>query len=208
MTLLCCSTMLTTTAGIARAQCPTCDCPPVPTDDAVNSPANPPWQQCAAPLCVQIDACWASICYAYRCSTIGSPPAPCTNHDYVVTQVCVKKACFDSSGDSLSGLISKAGDSLMTNNPVGFPCPACTDPAIYWTESELSCWQSPVLIYNPSTGDTTEQFTACASHGWCLNEYKVCCGPVGGKTFTWVQSQNRAYECDSCTALGTCPPHH
>ncbi len=208
MALLCCGTLITTTTGTAWAQpCPACDCPSPPTDDAVNMVANPPWDS-GGSYCTTLDGCAASICWDYRCSTVGSPPAPCGNYDYVVTQVCINLGCFEASGDSLSGLISKATDSILTGNPHGFSCPSCPDNSSYWTENEMSCWGT-TLIVNPVTGDTTEQFQACGTHGWCLNQYTVCCDSHGIKHLTFVQHQDRSYECGvGCSPILSCPGHH
>jgi hypothetical protein len=201
MALLCCSALLTT-SGTAWAQCPSCSCPAVPVDDARNNPANPPWQQCLAPMCITYDGCAVSVCYADRCSSI--PPSPCYNYDYVVTQVCVDSACFAMAGGTLTGLIGAASDSLMVNNPAGFYCPTCPNSTIFWSENECSCWSTPVMVYNPVTGKTTEQDSICSTHGWCLNEFSVCCDG-GGKHFTFIQNQNRSYECGSgCNALDSC----
>lgn len=83
--LLCCSTLFIQLN--ARAQCPTCDCPPVPIGDAQYDTTPIPWNP--GDTCVYLsidsygDTCWVNICYAYR-NTTGCCGV---NYDYLVTQV-------------------------------------------------------------------------------------------------------------------------
>ena len=93
MVLLCCGTILN--SGIVLGQSVSCvDACPVPTDDAnnVGGTAGVPWT--GGDIDTTIFGCPVEICYACRTSNLGSGA---TNHDYVVTQICVDSSCFASS---------------------------------------------------------------------------------------------------------------
>ncbi len=166
MALLCCSAIFLSTS--VRAQCPDCDCPPPPIDDAQYDTTPIPWH--AADTCVDLigDGCLEKVCYVYRVTNPDS-----TNFDYCVTQVCWDPNC---EGASDSTLIDSAGNWLMQNNPQHFPTDTCVGGGcggrIQWNESWITCWTYCF------TGTGGKMATVCPDHGWCIDAYWVCTDPI------------------------------
>ena len=196
MVLLCCSTLFLTTN--ARAQCPTCDCPPIPKDDAQYDSTPIPWH--GADTCIQMDVdgygdtCWVKLCYIYRTT---SP----TNYDYALTGICVDPGCgIDLDSTSLQN----ASQWLMDHNPQHFPdggpcpcpgdCSTCHGNNIQWSQNFINCWAYC----------SKWQWQICAAHGWCIDAYWVCKDPISGiRKLCYDRSVHTTWQ---CTPGGQPPP--
>ncbi len=188
MVLLCCGAIFTSTS--VRAQCPTCDCPPVPKDDAQSDSTKIKWN--GADTCVDLigDGCLEKICYIYRCTD----PPDSTNFDYAVTQVCWGA---DGCSEDDSTLIDSAGNWLMEHNPQNFPTGTCPPNGgcgnqIQWNESWITCW----TYCFTSTGG--KMVTYCPDHGWCIDAYWVCKDPVTGlRKLCYDRSVQTTWQCNT-----------
>jgi hypothetical protein len=198
LVLLCCSTIFISYS--ARAQCPTCPCPPVPIDDAQYDTTPIPWQG-PYDTCVNIsvddagDSCFVTICYAARQTSVN-------NFDY-----CLLKVCWDptvcSPDDSL--LLDSASWWLMQYNPQHFTadlcpctgdCSTCHGRDIHWSENFVTCW---TICFTQQGGKYLQY---CPDHGWCINAYWACQPIVGGPIkLCYDRSVQTTWQCNNQ------PPH-
>ena len=206
--LLCCSSALLTTR--ASAQCPTCSCPPPPLDDAQYDTTPIPWSDSSICALVAVDrygdSCYVKFCYIYRQTSS-------TNYDYALTAVCVDPGCPYTADSSV--LLPELSWWLMQNNPQHFPanpCPtapdsnscgmhvpgpyACCGNDIQWNENFLNCWAYCTKNY----------WTACPTHGWCIDAYWVCKKNDGTIRFCYDRSVHTTWQCEPGGQPSPCNP--